>query len=214
MPIQLVGRGGHHDHGTLFSDAVARTPLHSRPVKSAVVLLAALATVLTACGDDDDAADAPVVTSAGGDATAVAGDVTTPDGGTAAGEGDAYCAALAAFKSSREEFRAVATSESSTPDKIETAITQLDLAFRALLDVAPAAIQGDLGAIAGPTEAFIEALDEVDYDPDTLTTANAAAAEALNQLRGPDYTEATESVDAHGLENCGITVGDWQAIVS
>jgi hypothetical protein len=70
-----------------------------------------------------------------------------------------------------------------------------------------------MGAIAGPTEAFIEALDEVDYDLDTLTTANAAAAEALNQLRGPDYIEATESVDAYSLETCGIAVGDWEPVV-
>ena len=43
-----------------------------------------------------------------------------------------------------------------------------------------------MSALAGPTDSFIEALAEVDYDTGALTTDNAAAAEALNQLDGPD----------------------------
>ena len=86
-------------------------------------------------------------------------------------------------------------------------------AFTALVDTAPADIATDMSAIAGPMVAYTDALAEVDYDVASLTTANAAAAEALNQFLGPDYTEATLSVDAYGLENCGITIGDWQAVV-
>ena len=104
-------------------------------------------------------------------------------------------------------------SGTATPEQIETSIAEHGAAFRVLLDAAPADIQGDMSALAGPMDAFVEALAEVDYDVGALTTDNAAAAEALNQLKGPDYIEATESVDAYGLENCGITIGDWQAVV-
>jgi hypothetical protein len=172
-----------------------------------VVLFAALSSLVMACGDDDDGDDAAAATTVAGDA----GDSTAAEGSTAAGGGE-YCTALAAFKTSTDEFVAVVASGTATPEQTETAITEHGLAFRALLDAAPADIQGDLGALAGPTDSFIDALAEVEYDVGSLTTENAAVAEALNQLDGPDYIEATESVDAYGLENCGITIGNWQPV--
>ena len=96
-------------------------------------------------------------TTAAGDATTVAGESTTSAGGTAAGGGSDYCTALAEFKASREEFASVLASGTSTPEQVETAITEHGLAFRALLDAAPADIQGHMSALAGPTDPFIEA---------------------------------------------------------
>jgi hypothetical protein len=165
-------------------------------VRRTLVLLAALSTVMIACGDDDDSDDP--------------GAAPTAEGGTAAGDGDDYCTALTEFKASREQFATLVASGTATPEEIQAAITAESAAFSALLDTAPADIQDDMGAIAGPTDSFIEALDEVDYDVGSLTTDNAAVAEALNQLDGPNYIESTESVDAYGLENCGITIGDWR----
>ena len=181
-------------------------------MKRALVLLVALPILVMACGDDDDGAGA--ATSATDDATGVAADSTAAEAGTDAGDGSDYCTALAAFKTSRDEFAAVVADGSSTPDQFETAITNEGSTFMALVDASPADVATDLGAIAGPVDSLIEALTEVDYDVASLTTDNAAAMEALNQLDGPDYIEATSSVDSYNLETCGITIGDWQAIVS
>jgi hypothetical protein len=181
-------------------------------VRRALLLFAALSTLLVACGDDDD--DTGAATAAADDATGVAAGSTIAAGGTAAIGGSDYCTALATFKTARDDFAAVVADESSTPEQFETAITNEGDAFMALVEVAPADIATDLGAIAGPTDSLIEAFTEVDYDVASLTTDNAAAAEALNQLDGPDYIEATLSVDAYNQETCGITIGDWQVVAS
>jgi len=183
-------------------------------VRRALVLLAALSTLVLACGDDDDGDDAGAATTAADDAPSVAAGSTSAGGSTAAGAGSDYCIALAAFKTSRDEFVAVAASGTATPEQIETAITNQGSAFMALVDAAPSDIAGDMAAIAGPMDSLIEALADVDYEIGSLTTDNAAVAEALNQLDGPDYIEATASVDAYNLENCGITIGDWHDVAS
>ena len=175
-------------------------------MKRAVVLLVALSAVMFACGDDDDGDAGGVSTEAGGAAA------STPAGGSTAAGGDEYCTALDAYKTSRDEF-AAAVEHGATPDEIEAAVTNEGTAFMALVDVAPDDIADDLAAIAGPTDSFLEAFAGVDYDVDQLTMDNAGVAEALNQLDGPDYIEATLSVDAYNLETCDVTIGDWQPAV-
>jgi hypothetical protein len=180
-------------------------------VKRALVLVVALSSLLIACGDDDDAGDA---TTSADDAAGVGADPGTATVGTGGGADSDYCAALATFKTSRDELAAVVADTSSTPDQFKTAIADQGSAFMALVDASPADIATDMGAIAGPMDSLVEAFEEVDYDVASLTTDNAAAVEALNQLDGPDYIEATLSVDSYNAEHCGITIGDWQAVVS
>ena len=175
-------------------------------MRRTLVLLAAVPALLIACGDDDDGDDAGGATTAAASATTAAGDATTATGGTGPG-GSEYCDALTDYKATSEEFAPVMASGTATPEQLEEAITAQKTSLTALLDAAPGDIQGDMNAIAGPTFAFIEALEEVGYDLTALED-NAAAAEALNQLDSPDYIEATESVDAYGLENCGISIGE------
>ncbi len=173
-------------------------------MKRTLILLAAVSTVLIACGGDDDD-DTAAATTAGGAATTAAGGST---GGSAEGENSEYCIALTEFKATRDEYAPVLASGTATPEEIETAITAQRESFEALLDTAPADIQGDMNGLAGPTFAFFDALQEVGYDLGAMTTDNAAANEALNQLNSPQYIEASESVDAYGIENCGIKIGE------
>lgn len=163
-----------------------------------VALLAALALVAGACGDDDDTS-AELGGSADADAGNGGADVDADvNAGVDASEffGGSCQAALAGFAAITSEF--VQASAGAFGGEIpDGAATQDEL--QALADAAPDEIQGAFQVIAEAYGAYFSAIAEVDIEPGEIPTEDQT-----EQLQA-----AAEAIDEEALETAQEDIAQW-----
>lgn len=168
-----------------------------------VILVAALAMALAACGGDGSS-EAPAETGPSGATSGVTGGATGTTGTTGIDPNlfdSAECAdAIAAWSAASSAAMEVGSGSSSD---LEQTIAEL----QAFAEAAPDEISGDLTTVYAAYGEYLQAMEDSGYDPSSgqVPTAEqlATISAAAEILSSTDITEASQRVSDWFATNCG-----------
>ena len=176
-----------------------------RSARTLLCAVAAGATLLAACGDDDKPATttpitaAPVTSPAG--TTAGAGTVTAGSGAAASAEasassaGSELCTALAEFETAADSLDAAAQGETA-----KTAMESVLAAARRVAEVAIPDLRDDGAKMVEGLEQMQGIMERAGYDSSKVSDADKAAFQKLNTDQG--YKDAFDAIEGHYDTNC------------